>query len=193
MPTWLHLGTPPKTYNKRRDKCLQKAHNIKSVKDLRRLTGRPTNINTHNTTATCPCDACIENQLAGCKDPNKCTQAVQRILDNLNPMFNPNTSPRKDNLTLTHQRKEKNLQVRTVISHTFALLIQSSGCQIRSTDPYRIHHNKLLHSYPVHITLNTAYFLHLVYLPFRYIGYAYFRLCLLIRSPVINFRLMFDF
>jgi len=53
--------------------------------------------------------------------------------------------------------------------------------QIRSTDPYQIHHDKLLHSYPVHITLNTAYFLHLVYLPFRYISYACFRLCLLIR------------
>ncbi|KAG2123632.1 hypothetical protein BD769DRAFT_1741799 [Suillus cothurnatus] len=38
--------------------------------------------------------------------------------------------------------------------------------QIQSTDPYQIHHDKLLHSYPVHITLNTAYFLHLVYLPF---------------------------
>jgi len=80
----------------------------------------------------------------------------------------------------------------SVISHTFTLLIRSSGCQIQS-DPYRIHHNKLLHSYPVHITLNTAYFLHLVYLPFWYIGYVYFRLCLLIRSPVINFQLMFDF
>jgi len=53
--------------------------------------------------------------------------------------------------------------------------------QIRSTDPYQIHHDKLLHSYPVHITLNTAYFLHLVYPPFQYIGYAFFRLCLLIR------------
>jgi len=49
--------------------------------------------------------------------------------------------------------------------------------QIRSTDLYWIHCDKLLHSYPIHITLNTAYFLHLVYLPFRYIGYAYFRLC----------------
>jgi len=48
--------------------------------------------------------------------------------------------------------------------------------QIRSTDPYRIRHDKLLHSYPVHITLNTAYFLHLVYHPFQYIGYAFFRL-----------------
>jgi len=59
-----------------------------------------------------------------------------------------------------------------VISHTFVLLIRSSG--------YQICYDKLLHSYPVHITLNTAYVLHLVYLPFWYIGYAYFRLCLLI-------------
>jgi hypothetical protein len=65
--------------------------------------------------------------------------------------------------------------------------------QIQSTDPYRICYDKFLHSYPVHITLNTAYFLHLVYLPFRYIGYVYFWLCLLIHSPVINFWLMFDF
>jgi len=65
--------------------------------------------------------------------------------------------------------------------------------QIQSTDPYQIRHDKLLHSYPVHITLNTAYFLHLVYLPFQYISYAYFWLCLLIRSLVINFQLMFDF
>ncbi|KAG2095756.1 hypothetical protein BD769DRAFT_1369725, partial [Suillus cothurnatus] len=65
--------------------------------------------------------------------------------------------------------------------------------QIQSTDLYRIRHDKLLHSYPVHITLNTAYFLHLVYPPFQYISYVHFWLCLLIRSPVINFWLMFDF
>jgi hypothetical protein len=41
-------------------------------------------------------------------------------------------------------------------------------------------YDKLLYSYPVHITLNTADFLHLVYLPFWYISYAYFWLCLLI-------------
>jgi len=52
--------------------------------------------------------------------------------------------------------------------------------QIWSTDLFQIRYNKLLHSYPVHIMLNTAYFLHLVYLPFQYLGYAYFRLCLLI-------------
>jgi hypothetical protein len=82
----------------------------------------------------------------------------------------------------------------SVISHTFTLEVPDTRSdQIRSTDLYWIRYDKLLHSYPVHIMLNTAYFLHLVYLPFWYIGYAYFRLCLLIRSPVINFRPMFDF
>jgi len=55
--------------------------------------------------------------------------------------------------------------------------------------------------------LNTAYFLHLVYPPFQFIGYAFFRLCStdpfhlwLIpsyvywsASLVITFRLMIDF
>jgi len=41
-------------------------------------------------------------------------------------------------------------------------VLDTRSNQIQSTDPYWIHYNKLLHSYPVHITLNTAYFLHLV-------------------------------
>jgi len=60
-------------------------------------------------------------------------------------------------------------------------VLDARSDQIRFTDPYWICCDKLLHSYPVHITLNTAYFLHLVYPPFQYISYAYFRLCLLIR------------
>jgi hypothetical protein len=66
-------------------------------------------------------------------------------------------------------------------SHFSSEVLDVRSDQIRSTDPYRIRHDKLLHSYPVHITLNTAYFLHLVYPPFRCIGYAFFRLCLLTR------------
>ncbi|KAG0707132.1 hypothetical protein DFH29DRAFT_755595, partial [Suillus ampliporus] len=60
----------------------------------------------------CTCHACVENRLAGCKNPNKCAHTAKNILDNLNPIFNPNTSPRKDNLTLTHRRTEKNARMR---------------------------------------------------------------------------------
>jgi len=59
-------------------------------------------------------------------------------------------------------------------------VLDTRSNQIRSTDLIQIHYNKLLHSYPIHIMLNTAYFLHSVYLPFQYISYAHFQLCLLI-------------
>jgi hypothetical protein len=54
--------------------------------------------------------------------------------------------------TALDRRRERERVV--VISHTFALLIQSSGSQIQS-DLIQIHYDKL-HSYPVHIMLNTA-------------------------------------
>ncbi|KAG1829528.1 hypothetical protein DFJ58DRAFT_611657, partial [Suillus subalutaceus] len=60
----------------------------------------------------CPCDECTEDRLAGCQNPHKCAQTAKDILDNLLPKFNPNTTPRKDNLTLTHRRLEKNARAR---------------------------------------------------------------------------------
>ncbi|KAG2121045.1 uncharacterized protein F5147DRAFT_562557, partial [Suillus discolor] len=111
IPAWLHLGAPPRTYNKVKNKCLQTTHNAKSVKDHRDIAERLTNINTHSNINTCICPACIENRLVGCKNPNKCTHIAQQILDSLNPIFNPNTSPRKDNLTLIYRRLEKNVRM----------------------------------------------------------------------------------
>ncbi|KAG2053127.1 ribonuclease H-like protein [Suillus hirtellus] len=112
MLAWYHLGAPPKTYNKIRDECLQSKHHVESIKNLKNMTARLTNHNTHKAKATCKCDACIENHLAGCKNPDKCARTAKRILDNLHLLFNPNTSPKKDNLTLTHQRMEKNKRMR---------------------------------------------------------------------------------
>lgn len=112
LPAWLHLGAPSRTYHKTKDSCLQQVHNVKSVKDLRIITERLTNNNIHVNTANCPCYACVENRLMGCKDPNKCTNNAQRILDSISPIYNPNTSPTKDNLTLTHRRIEKNAKMR---------------------------------------------------------------------------------
>jgi len=47
--------------------------------------------------------------------------------------------------------------------------------QIWSTDSFHIRYKKLLNPYPVYIMLITAYFLHLVYSPFWYLGYTYFQ------------------
>jgi hypothetical protein len=71
-----------------------------------------TNDRTHKAKAACTCDACSNDWLIGCKNPNKCAQTALTILNKLQPKFNPNTSPKKDDLTLTHRRKEKNSQAR---------------------------------------------------------------------------------
>jgi ribonuclease HI len=113
LPAWLHLGAPPKTYHKTKNKCLQTNHRVNSVKDLKETSNRLTNTDIHQTIASCACDECVENRLAGCKNPDKCARVARQILDNLTPLFNPNTSPLKDNLTLTHRRLEKNSRSRT--------------------------------------------------------------------------------
>ncbi|KAG1808546.1 hypothetical protein EV424DRAFT_1274504, partial [Suillus variegatus] len=101
MLAWFHLGAPPKTYHKSKDKCLQINHRIESVKDLKEITNKLTSTNIHQTAASCTCTECVENRLAGCKNPDKCARVAKRILDNLSPLFNPNTSPTKDNLLRT--------------------------------------------------------------------------------------------
>ncbi|KAG2032910.1 hypothetical protein BDR03DRAFT_819995, partial [Suillus americanus] len=113
LPAWLHPGAPPKTYHKGKNRCLEQTHKIKSVQDLRDITMRLTNQRMHQPRAPCPCDKCTEDQLAGCQNPHKCAQTAKNILDNLLPKFNPNTTPRKDNLTLMHRRLEKNARART--------------------------------------------------------------------------------
>ncbi|KAG2756087.1 hypothetical protein P692DRAFT_20715959, partial [Suillus brevipes Sb2] len=113
MPAWCHLGAPPNTYHKTKDNCLKDIHQVTSVKDLRNAARKLTNLDTHTAKATCLCADCIKNRLAGCKNPDKCARAAKRILDNLTPLFNPNTSPKKDDLTLTHRRIEKNRRVRS--------------------------------------------------------------------------------
>ncbi|KAG2063308.1 hypothetical protein BDR04DRAFT_1038333 [Suillus decipiens] len=113
MPAWSHLGAPPKTYHRTKNECLHSTHKAESVKDLRKMTMRLTNHSTHRAKANCVCNECVDNRQLGCKNPDKCARTAKRILDNLNPMFNLNTSPRKDGLTLTHRRLEKNTQMRT--------------------------------------------------------------------------------
>jgi len=109
----------------------------------------------------------LENRTSRCKKALSCKMKASR----------------QENSTLRLVKQTLRLEIGTLrLSYPIHLRFSSEvpdvrSDQIRSTDPYQIRHDKLLHSYPVHITLNTAYFLHLVYPPFWYISYAYFRLC----------------
>ncbi|KAG2029995.1 hypothetical protein BDR03DRAFT_815206, partial [Suillus americanus] len=68
--------------------------------------------NTHQKQDTCLCNDCVEDQLKGCRNPHKCTTTAESILCNLLPKYNPYSSPRKDDLTLTHRRLGKNAHAR---------------------------------------------------------------------------------
>lgn len=111
MPAWFHLGAPPKTYHKTKDRCLHSNHQIESVKDLKATMNKLTNTGIHQAITSCVCNECVEDRLAGCKNLDKCARTTKRILESLSPLFNPNTTPQKDDLTLTHQRLEKNTRI----------------------------------------------------------------------------------
>ncbi|KAJ8587399.1 hypothetical protein M405DRAFT_703302, partial [Rhizopogon salebrosus TDB-379] len=111
LPAWFHLGAPPRTYNKTSSECLRTLHNSLSVKDLTMLSARTSNSSTHHhARCNCACDPCKRDRDLGCANPHRCATTAKKILDKLHPKFNTTSSPRKDDLTLTHRRKEKNSQ-----------------------------------------------------------------------------------
>ncbi|KAG1722168.1 uncharacterized protein EDB91DRAFT_1064017, partial [Suillus paluster] len=85
-------------------------HKVESIKDIRSTSVRLLERRQHRTHHNCTCTESSNDRTAGCKNLHKCTTTARKILDNLLPKFNPNTSPKKDDLTLTHQRLEKNAQ-----------------------------------------------------------------------------------
>ncbi|KAG2750377.1 hypothetical protein P692DRAFT_201711540 [Suillus brevipes Sb2] len=112
LPAWLHIGALPKTYHKNKDSCLQQVHNVNTIKHMHELTRRLTERNTHNPHATCACQDCEEDKQTGCNNPHKCATTAKNTLDKIHPKYNLNTSSKKDDLTLTHRRLEKNTQAR---------------------------------------------------------------------------------
>ena len=109
LPAWLHLGAPTRTYNKRRDDCLQSRHKATSVKDLVSISRRTSNTQ-HLARCNCTCNPCKADRILGCKNPHKCATNADEILNKLHPKFNTNVPQIHDNLTLTHRRREKNTQ-----------------------------------------------------------------------------------
>ncbi|KIK36515.1 hypothetical protein CY34DRAFT_94247, partial [Suillus luteus UH-Slu-Lm8-n1] len=110
---WCHIGTSKNTYHKSKDKCLTDRHESESVKHLLKIRKRLTRIsenNQHFPRSSCPCTACNKDRNKGCKNPHACAQHANEILFKIAPKFNTKTKPKKDSLSLTRQRKEKNYQ-----------------------------------------------------------------------------------
>jgi hypothetical protein len=116
LPAWWHLGATPRTYNKAKNQCLQKTHSISTIKDLMKTSQRLHRSNVgeqHSNRKNCACSTCKIDRRNGCQNPHKCAQIAQSILQKISPKFDPSTTPVKDNLTLTHRRKEKNQRALT--------------------------------------------------------------------------------
>lgn len=56
----------------------------------------------------CDCKYCTRDCEKGCINPHKCSLLARDIIGDMSPKFNPYIRPEKDNLSLTHHRKEKN-------------------------------------------------------------------------------------
>lgn len=108
LPAWDHMGAPPKTYNKKKDACLRTVHRIRTVNDLFSLTTRLRTNGPHQARRNCACNPCKNDLVSGCPNPHKCASAAQNILQKLPSKYDCSYSPQRDNLTLTHRRKEKN-------------------------------------------------------------------------------------
>ncbi|KAG2124642.1 uncharacterized protein EDB93DRAFT_1098407, partial [Suillus bovinus] len=113
LPSWCHPGAPKNTYHKSKNKCLIDTHKSDNIKHLLKIRKRLTRISEngqHFPRKTCPCTACNKDREEGCNNPHTCAQYANEILFKIAPKFNTKTKPKKDGLSLTHRRKEKNYQ-----------------------------------------------------------------------------------
>ena len=108
LPAWFHMGAPPRAYNKLRDECLKHNHKIKKIKNLRTLIKRLKPDTNHQPRQNCTCADCELDRGKGCINPHKCAINANSLLLGLETKLNPAISRQKDNLSLTHRRKEKN-------------------------------------------------------------------------------------
>ncbi|KAF8833038.1 hypothetical protein BDN67DRAFT_917729, partial [Paxillus ammoniavirescens] len=65
----------------------------------------------HHPRRDCECQNCEHDRKKGCGNLHHCATTARTILSRLAPKFNTYTRAPKDNLTLTHHRKEKNSRV----------------------------------------------------------------------------------
>ncbi|KAG2050449.1 hypothetical protein BDR06DRAFT_832353, partial [Suillus hirtellus] len=153
LPAWHNIGAPQNTYHKTKNKCLQETHNVQNVKNLIKCRKRLTRLSgdpLHVPRKTCACSDCKHDKNKGCKNPHYCAQIANEILSKLAPKFNTKSKPKKDDLSLTHHRKEKNNQAHE--RHTGELLFDPS-ITIRSnvSEGFRVFTN------PEHISLTPAH------------------------------------
>ncbi|KAJ7300972.1 hypothetical protein DFH08DRAFT_724782 [Mycena albidolilacea] len=91
MPLWHHPEEGEvrlQGNNGPKAKCLQQIHSVLTVGEGVETAGRLQD-NTHESSATCLCDACEEDKAKGCKNPHVCAEGAKTKLDLLHPEWDP--------------------------------------------------------------------------------------------------------
>ncbi|KAI1781839.1 hypothetical protein LXA43DRAFT_842313, partial [Ganoderma leucocontextum] len=115
LPIWYHLGlrdvrSPANTIS---GKCMRENHGVMSVLDCVKLASRARQPGNHRNSATCQCGECVNDRsVYGCSNPARCAEMAVKMIDKLEPKWNPEGEGNADNLTLTRSRKRANERAR---------------------------------------------------------------------------------
>lgn len=112
MPAWYHIGMEPgrSSAKSAAGKCLREKHDVRTVAQctdvMRRL--KP-DFQGHSPRANCECDDCVEDRRKyGCTNPHRCACAAEKLLERLQPKWNPDQTYHADGLSLTPNRGRAN-------------------------------------------------------------------------------------
>jgi ribonuclease HI/exonuclease III len=106
MPIWYHIGGTDaltKYMNIGASKCLRNKHKVMTVGDTLRIATR--NGTNHVPQQKCGCQECrIDRIQLKCKNPKLCIARAQRLLNCLQPKWDPRINEIQDGLTLTAEQ-----------------------------------------------------------------------------------------
>ncbi len=114
MPVWYHMGRTEgrSVANTIASKCLRDKHGVRTVLEAARVAERTYNA-THRLSPSCGCEACgTDRAETECENPSRCALAARKLVDNLQPLWKLDRARREDGLSLTRNRKNRNLELR---------------------------------------------------------------------------------
>ncbi|KAI5822615.1 hypothetical protein K523DRAFT_221908, partial [Schizophyllum commune Tattone D] len=95
LPIWYPIGQAPgkrRLYTSRECQCLRTKHNISTAGDARALT-RILDNPRHKPRRNCSCNDCwLVRHETHCENPHKCADEAEKLLDNLDPKWDPRAS-----------------------------------------------------------------------------------------------------
>ena len=123
-------------------KCLLKKHQTRTVEDLVKRTNKlhePQRAREHTSDQACICHECIQDRSQGCKNPHECAREAMSRLRDIAPKFNPLSIIPQDGLSLTPNRKARN--VVALITNKDVIFDPSITCKGSLADCFRIFTN----------------------------------------------------